>query len=78
MRFLHLNGRRVTFFCDDCGRRLDDDDPGDAFWDDYDKFVEDVEAGNVTETPKFLCWPCFQERGGPTKDWYDPNWRMMV
>jgi hypothetical protein len=78
MRYLHLDGRHVVFFCEGCGKRLDDADPGDAYWEDYDRFVEEIEAGREAEEPRFLCWGCFKERGGPMKDWYDPNWRILV
>jgi len=78
MRLIHLEGKYVVFFCDDCGKRLDENEPGEAFWYDFDKFVEDVEAGRESEVPKFLCWDCFRKRGGPVKDWYNPNWRGLL
>jgi hypothetical protein len=86
MRYLHLNGRHVVFFCDDCGKRLDEADPGEAFWEDYNAFVSAIEnafvsaieAGEEVEEVRFLCWKCFRRSRGAEQEWFDPRWRQLI
>ena len=58
MKMLHLNGHHVVFFCDRCGKRLDDNDSGTPHWEDYDRFLETVGTEDEMET-ELLCWECF-------------------
>jgi hypothetical protein len=77
MRYLTDMRRAVVFFCDGCGKRLDDADPGDPFWEDYDRFL--VTVGQPDEEPTFLlCASCFKARGGPGKEWYRIEWHQHV
>jgi len=77
VRYLSLEGKAIVFFCDDCGKRLDDFDPGEAYWEDYNRFIETI--GQPNEEPTLLlCYKCFKARGGPEKDWHDPEWRHLV
>lgn len=73
MRYIHLDGKYVVFFCDSCGKQLDDSDEGEPFWEDYDKFVQDMQEGKDSEEVKFLCSKCFNEAGGSAQSWYTPE-----
>jgi len=60
MRFMGTD-RRVIFFCDDCGKRLQGDDDGTPYWADYDNFMDTV--GSDDEEPTlFLCKKCLTTR----------------
>ncbi len=64
LRYLHLNGRFVVFFCDRCGKRLDDEDPGEPRWEDYDAFIQAAKSGDEeAEEPEFLCKMCWSLDG---------------
>jgi len=58
MRYLTDGQTRFVFFCDRCGKRLDDpDDRGDAYIEDLERFVDAV--GTDHEEPaEYLCRTC--------------------
>ncbi len=60
MKMLHLNGRHVVFFCDRYGKRLDDDDPGTIYWEDYDRFLKTVGTKEEEKT-ELLCGECLEK-----------------
>jgi hypothetical protein len=72
MRYLTNRKDKIVFFCDGCGKRLDDADPGEPYWEDYDRFLETMH-GPDAEPTLFLCERCFKKRGGLEQGWCDPR-----
>lgn len=66
MKLKHHENGKVEFLCDGCGKTLDDADPGEVFFSDYDWFLEHVEEAGP-EVVWFLCRQCFIESQGPAK-----------
>jgi len=77
MRRIHLLGSdRAVFLCDDCGKRLDRKDPGEPFWPDYDRFIDQLERRGMADDDLtlFLCRICFVRRNGRNQPWYEEGW----
>ena len=60
MKLKHHENGKVEFLCDHCGKVLDDQDPGEVFFPDYDWFLDHVEEATANDC-WFLCVRCFAE-----------------
>ncbi len=77
MKLQILDCGALAFRCDSCGKILDDADPGEVYFPDYDRFIENVETAGP-ESVWFLCTQCFAEFQGPAQDWYDDRWKSII
>lgn len=73
---LHDDGR-VEFRCDCCDRILDESDPGQAYFKDYEWFLNHLEEAGP-DSCWFLCAKCFADHHGEEQPWYDDRWRTQI
>ncbi len=64
VRYMTDGEKRAVFFCDGCGNLLSKEDPGEPYFPDYAKFIEDVQNGcDDASQCQFLCRACFSKIG---------------